>query len=175
MGNDSAKKRILTNTAVLRKYNVIILAVNATYVAHRMYYLWATFSRWHIAAFVMTSLVYAVTYIAIIRKAAAARWKPLSEGGALISGGDDLDQKGVLEYCWDMLYVTMLVQLGSGFISDWFWMLYTVPPGYGFYHLWVTKIYPWISKPDDDGRGPEAQLSKTQEKKQARYNKSQGR
>lgn len=34
-----------------------------------------------------------------------------AQGGTLISAGSDLDAKGVLEYCWDLIYVTMLIQV----------------------------------------------------------------
>lgn len=63
----------------------------------------------------------------LLSKSAMPVYAPLEKGGQLISGGEDLDQKGgVIEYTWDMLYVTLFVQLTTGFISDWFWLLYTV-------------------------------------------------
>jgi hypothetical protein len=114
-----------------------------------MYYLWSSFSRFHVVMFALTSLVYAVCY-SLLSRSAKPTYAPLAQGGALIDGGVDLDSKGVVEYCWDMLYWTMLTQLTSGFLSEWFWLLYTVPPCVGFYYLWVKVIYPWISKPDEE-------------------------
>ena len=61
----------------------------------------------------------------LLSKSATPLYAPLEKGGALISGGEDLDQKGVIEYTWDMLYMTLFVQLTTGFVSDWFWLLYT--------------------------------------------------
>ena len=96
----------------------------------------------------------------LTRPAATGRYAPLKDGGALLSGGEDLDQKGLIEcasspctgvgsgcrsgcwaaahtggrrrthvlrYCWDMLYVTMFVQLSTGFLSDLFWLLCAPP------------------------------------------------
>ena len=49
-----------------------------------------------------------------------------------------------------MLYVTIFVQTTTGFLSDWFWILYTIPPVIAFYQAWTKIIYPWISKPDEE-------------------------
>ena len=67
-------------------------------------------------------------------------------------------QAGVIEYCWDMLFVSIFVQLGTGFVSDWLWLVYTVPPAIGLYYLWVKIIYPWISKPDEEPQAPEPKM-----------------
>ena len=55
-----------------------------------------------------------------------------------------------------MLYVNLFVQLTSAFISDWFWLVYLIPPSIGFYYLWTKVIYPWISKPDAEVENPMA-------------------
>ena len=66
-----------------------------------------------------------------------------------------------------MLYVNLFVQLTSAFISDWFWLVYLIPPSIGFYYLWTKVIYPWISKPDEEPEAPQ------QEKKQkVKYGKA---
>ena len=86
----------------------------------------------------------------MLSRAASPKYAPLEKGGQLLSGGADLSQEGVTEYTWDMLYVTMFVQLGTGFVSDLFWLIYLIPPSVAFYFLWTKVIYPWISKPDED-------------------------
>lgn len=101
----------------------------------------------------------------LIARAAAPKYAPLEKGGALISGGADLSQAGVLEYSWDMLYTTMFVQLSSAFISDWFWLLYLIPPSIGLYFLWTMVIYPWISRPDPEpAEAPDTQGKKAKVK-----------
>jgi hypothetical protein len=37
----------------------------------------------------------------------------------------DLDAKGLIEYQFDIIYITAFVQLTS-IISDWFWAIYAV-------------------------------------------------
>lgn len=53
-------------------------------------------------------------------------------------------------YTWDMLYITLFVQLTTGFISDFFWLVMLIPPSIGLYFLWTKVIYPWISRPDPE-------------------------
>ena len=131
-----------------------------------MYYLWATFSSWHIAGFCLTTTVYAVCYF-MLSRAAAPVYAPLEKGGGLVSGGSDMSQSGVTEYTWDMLYTTIFVQLSTGFISDLFWLIYLIPPSIGFYFLWTKVIYPWISKPDE-----EAQPEMPDKKQKVKYGKA---
>ena len=141
----------------------------ALYILYRMYYLWDTFSRLHMAAFAATTITYARLYF-FLAKAAAPKYAPLAQGGALVSGGSDLNSKGVLEYTWDLLYTTLFIQLTTGFISDWFWLLGLVPPSIGLYYLWTMVIYPWISKPDED---PAAAAAAAADRKQkVKYGKA---
>jgi len=167
MANDSAKKLLATNQALMKKYTAIIVGANALYIAYRVAYLWSTFSGWHIAGYSILLLVYAVCYF-MLSRAAAPTYKPLNEGGALVSGGSDLSQGGVLEYTWDMLYTTIFVQLTTGFISDLFWLLYLLPPCIGFYFLWTQVIYPWISKPEE----PTEPMAQEKQKAKVKYGKA---
>ncbi|KAH0587428.1 hypothetical protein H2248_006217 [Termitomyces sp. 'cryptogamus'] len=62
--------------------------------------------------------------------------------GSLISYGEDLNQAGVTEWCFDILYVTWTCQIGSGVFGEWFWWLYMVIPIYAVFKLWVSVISP---------------------------------
>ena len=135
----------------------------AIYGGYRIYLLWDTFSNWHAAGFALTTTVYAASYY-LFSASASPKYAPLKDGGKLISAGTDLNQSGLIEcareclelrrlppvswltergpgrrYTWDLLYTTMFVQLMTAFVSDWFWLLYLVPPSIGFYFLW-TKV-----------------------------------
>ena len=133
-----------------------------------MVYLWDSFSGWHIFGALLLTLAYAVCYF-MLSRAAAPKYAPLEKGGALVSGGTDLSQAGVIEYTWDMLYVTIFVQQTTAFVSDWFWLIYTIPPCIGFYYLWTMVIYPWISKPDEE-RPNAAQMQ--EQKQKVKYGKA---
>uniref|UniRef100_A0A7S2DRR1 Transmembrane protein 208 n=1 Tax=Haptolina brevifila TaxID=156173 RepID=A0A7S2DRR1_9EUKA len=157
MAGSSEKKLMASNQAILSKYRWILLGLNALYVAYRVAFLWDTFSGWHAAGYALTIIVYAVCWW-LFTMSAKPKFASVAEGGKLISAGIDLNQPGVMEYTWDIMYVMMFVQIGSGFISDWFWLFAVIPPSFGLYFLWIKVIYPWISKPD-----PEAQLAQEQQ------------
>ena len=44
--------------------------------------------------------------------------------GTLIAAGEDLAQPGVTEYCWDVIYVTWICQVGSSLFGEFVWWLY---------------------------------------------------
>ena len=58
-----------------------------------MYYLWDTFSVWHIVGCSILLTSTAICFY-ILKKAASPKYAPLEKGGALISGGRDW--RGVL-------------------------------------------------------------------------------
>eukprot|EP00310_Coccolithus_braarudii_P023786 CAMPEP_0183351738 /NCGR_PEP_ID=MMETSP0164_2-20130417/26222_1 /TAXON_ID=221442 /ORGANISM="Coccolithus pelagicus ssp braarudi, Strain PLY182g" /LENGTH=175 /DNA_ID=CAMNT_0025523997 /DNA_START=13 /DNA_END=540 /DNA_ORIENTATION=- len=149
MANEGAKKRVIKNAAFLSKTKWLVLGTNGAFLFFRAYYLWASFSNLHMLAFAATSVVYLLTYM-IFASAAQTRY---DEKGNLLDGGmhdlgEDLNKGGMIEYAWDMILLTIFVQITTALISDWFWLLYLIPPGVGSYFLWVKMIYPWISKPD---------------------------
>ena len=114
--------------AFMKTHTMILLIVNAIYLAYRVGLHFASFSGWHWVGLGFTSFVYLLTYY-LLRESAKPRYAPLNDGGALLSGGEDMDaQGGVIEYTRDMLYVTAFIQLATGFVSDWFWLLHLVPP-----------------------------------------------
>ena len=145
----------------MRKYLLIILSCNVAFLAFRVAYLFSTFSRWHQAGFALQLVSYAGLY-GFLRMSCTPKH---GADGTLIFGGEDMDSKGVLEYVWDLLYVTMFIQIGTGFVSDWFWATAIIPPGIGFYYLWSQFIYPWISKPDAE---PEQMMNRRQQREAER-------
>ncbi len=46
--------------------------------------------------------------------------------GALISAGEDLSRPGIIEWAFDVVYITWACQLASGAFGDWVWWLYLV-------------------------------------------------
>ncbi|KAH6915396.1 hypothetical protein BKA70DRAFT_1258842 [Coprinopsis sp. MPI-PUGE-AT-0042] len=81
-----------------------------------------------------------------------------SATGALISYGEDLNQSGVTEWCFDILYITYACQVGSGAFGEWFWWLYTIIPLYAVFKLWSSVISPMVL-----GRGSSSDASTTDE------------
>ncbi|CCM02806.1 uncharacterized protein FIBRA_04917 [Fibroporia radiculosa] len=87
----------------------------------------------------------------------------------LISAGEDLGRPGIIEWAFDVIYITWACQIGSGAFGEWFWCLYLVIPIYAIYKLWSTVISPMLlgrSPPPSvqDNNLPGGSASKRQEK-----------
>ena len=85
--------------------------------------------------------------------------------GALISAGEDLARPGIIEWCFDVVYITWACQVGSGAFGVWVWWLYLIVspvprlvvvrvldstsggqqiPLYAAFRLWSTVISPMV-------------------------------
>ncbi|KAG0702363.1 hypothetical protein DFH29DRAFT_922043 [Suillus ampliporus] len=115
--------------------------------------------------------VYVVTYLPALflsrylERMGTTRRDPTT--GALISSGEDLNQPGVTEWCFDILYVTWACQICSGAFGDWFWWFYLIIPLYAGYKLWSNFIGPMLGRSSAsaaEGGGEKETLSKRQEK-----------
>tara|TARA_B100000513_G_scaffold195169_1_gene125270 strand:+ start:2480 stop:3115 length:636 start_codon:yes stop_codon:yes gene_type:complete len=71
-------------------------ALQALYVLFRVYYLWDSFSRWHMGAYAAILLAYLALY-SFLKLSATPKYAPLAQGGGLVSAGSDLEQKGLIE------------------------------------------------------------------------------
>ncbi|KAI6164960.1 hypothetical protein EDD17DRAFT_1775295 [Pisolithus thermaeus] len=109
-------------------------------------------------------LIYVLTYLPALflsrylENIGTSRRDPTT--GALISSGEDLNQPGVTEWSFDVLYVTWACQVGSGAFGEWFWyFLSGVWTGLVGPFLWPSSSVP----PQDDAKKAETS-SKRQEK-----------
>ncbi|KAF8268283.1 putative opsin [Lactarius quietus] len=84
----------------------------------------------------------------------------------LVSSGDDLNQPGMTEWMFDILYISWFAQVGASIVGEWFWWIYLVIPGFLVYKLWGF-ISPMVfgrssALPEDEPK--QEGLSKRQEK-----------
>jgi len=92
--------------------------------------------------------------------------------GSLISSGEDLSRTGVIEWCFDIVYITWASQIGSAAFGEWAWWLFAIIPLYAGWKLWTMFIGPYFgfgrSSPaelgDDTTMSDSAGTSKRQEK-----------
>ncbi|PCH41367.1 putative opsin [Wolfiporia cocos MD-104 SS10] len=99
--------------------------------------------------------------------------------GTLISAGEDLARPGIIEWAFDVIYITWACQVGSGAFGEWFWWLYLVIPLYAAYKLWSKAISPMLlgrsSASESQADAPQKPLSKRQEKLQKRSERGDAR
>ncbi|KAN0097260.1 DUF788 domain containing protein [Tylopilus felleus] len=128
--------------------------------------------------------VYVVTYLPALflsrylESIGTSRRDPTT--GAIISSGEDLNQRGITEWCFDILYVTWACQIGSGAFGDWIWYFYLLIPSYAVYKLWCNFVGPMIGwsseeKSTEASTSEKSTLSKRQEKLRKRSEKGDSR
>jgi hypothetical protein len=106
----SSTKKIAKNVRIVQQHGAGIMLINAFFIFLRLYRNRHTASWGHYASLVPTTATYAICYFFLQAQAVQ---------------GDELFQKGLVEYCWDMLWVTMFVQVLACY-TDWAWVLYSI-------------------------------------------------
>jgi len=105
---------------------------------------------------------------------------PVRDGsGTLLNPGSDLNQSGITEWCFDILYLTWICQVGSAIFGKWFWLLYLAIPGFASYKLWTSALGPLLfsrgAKEDASKTEQAGPTSKRQQKLQARADRGDPR
>jgi len=109
MGSTS-NKRAVKNMQTVRYHGFAILLINAIFVAWRLYWNRGTATWGLYASLLPTSVAYGISYRLVMQHA---------------EDGSELFQKGLVEYCWDIIWVTMVTQL-LACVTDWAWALYSL-------------------------------------------------
>mmetsp|Transcript_5651 Transcript_5651/g.9761 ORF Transcript_5651/g.9761 Transcript_5651/m.9761 type:complete len:176 (+) Transcript_5651:92-619(+) len=143
MAKASAKKCLESNTKILRRHLYAILLANALFLAVRAVWMNHSFSYWHWAGFASLVVCYYVCYKSLASSAEAE----YDDEGKLIDGGTDLATvQGLSEYAFDVIYVGIFVQLGA-ILTDWFWLVWLIIPGFAFFKLWTLVLWPFFFAP----------------------------
>ncbi|CAL1701683.1 unnamed protein product [Somion occarium] len=168
MANASAKRVASQNAATIKSLRIGLILVCVLSLLFRFLLRCGTlsprrFSFW-IYVFSMVPSVFLSQYLIRI---GSPRHDPTT--GTLISAGEDLSRPGIIEWCFDVVYITWVCQIGSGAFGQWFWWLYSIIPAYAMYKLWNSALSPLLlgrsasadTTEEGDGKQP---LSKRQEK-----------
>ncbi|CAE6532814.1 unnamed protein product [Rhizoctonia solani] len=178
MANASAKKVAAQNEVAIRNLQMGMLVANALYWILRLLFrrpvLAGGPTSLYILTFIPTVVLYRhLTSIGLPRK------EPNT--GALISPGEDLNQSGITEWCWDIIYVTWGCAVGSSLLGNWVWWLYLVIPGYAAFKIYTKFVGPMFfnksgSAPvEEDATAAPTGPSKRQQKLQQRAEKGDPR
>ncbi|KAI9466792.1 hypothetical protein BJY52DRAFT_1234373 [Lactarius psammicola] len=86
--------------------------------------------------------------------------------GNLVSPGDDLNQPGMTEWMFDILYISWFAQVGAAIFGEWFWWIYLVIPIFVIYKLWgfISPMVFGRSSAQPEEEPKQEGLSKRQEK-----------
>jgi len=76
------------------------------------------------------------------------------ESGLLISSGEDLSRPGVIEWCFDIVYITWVSQVGSAIFGEWAWGIFAIIPLYAGWKIWTMFISPYLGFGKGSSSGP---------------------
>ncbi|KAF7790097.1 hypothetical protein EIP86_001047 [Pleurotus ostreatoroseus] len=192
MANASAKRIAQQNATTIKSLRLGMLIATVLSLFVRVFFQRGSLSPKKFSFWVyVLSLVPSVFLSRYLERIGSPRHDPTT--GTLISAGEDLGRPGILEWCFDVVYITCVLagacQVGSGLFGPWVWWLYLVVssclaesyaaphhleiayqiPGYAVYKLWGSLISPYLlgrsSTPaTPEDTGKKETLSKRQEK-----------
>lgn len=124
MAQKAKKDRAKANTTALNRLHIGTVAVHAFFLMTHV-----LFRR----SLVVYSLLSAPSIVCEFILETTGRPKYDSETGALTKSGDDLAQQGLIEYMFDVVWVTWTCILTVCIFGNWGWVLWVSIPAYGLY------------------------------------------
>eukprot|EP00475_Leptophrys_vorax_P013389 TRINITY_DN19785_c0_g1_i1.p1 TRINITY_DN19785_c0_g1~~TRINITY_DN19785_c0_g1_i1.p1 ORF type:complete len:174 (+),score=20.94 TRINITY_DN19785_c0_g1_i1:94-615(+) len=146
MANQGAKKRKDENEKHMQRLQQLIVTVNAIYILVRLSIFFSTFTWRHWVGLVISTFAYKTCFDQLASLAEPS----FDDAGGLLDGGADLSMGGMCAYLHDIIYITAFVQVAS-ILSDWFWLVYLVIPGFGLWKLWEVVLYPYFFTKTEPG------------------------
>jgi len=143
MANASAKKTAAQNETAIKILKIGMLVSNISYFILRLILPYRTFPpTWRqLTPYIMTAIPEFVLFQHLTSTGSPKR-EPTT--GALLAPGEDLSQRGVTEWCFDIIYITWVCQIGSALIGEFVWWLYLSIPIYAAYKAWRTLVVPML-------------------------------
>ncbi|KAL4241545.1 TMEM208 family protein [Abortiporus biennis] len=165
MANASAKRVASQNAETVKKLRLGMIISSALSLAFRLFFRRGSLSPKGFAFWIyVLSLIPSIFLSRYLERIGSPRHDPTT--GTLISAGEDLSRPGIIEWCFDVVYITWSCQIGSGAFGLWFWSLYLIIPLYAIYKLWGSFLGPMFrgsaAAPED--APPKENVSKRQEK-----------
>ncbi|KAI9294381.1 DUF788-domain-containing protein [Neoconidiobolus thromboides FSU 785] len=136
MANLQKKKIIQKNEQLLTQLQKIFLGVNAYFIIIRLLFQYSSLTFYNLLAYIFTVGLSWLIYFQLIKLA-----KPTLNGAQIVNPGEDLSSKGLISYMFDILYITWFIQVTTT-ISNYFWYVYLLIPGYGAYLLIFNIVLP---------------------------------
>ncbi|GJJ77281.1 hypothetical protein EMPS_09640 [Entomortierella parvispora] len=141
MANSSQKKIAHENGKTLLALRKGFIWVNAFYFFYRIIYHWSSFGFGLAISYLLTAGLTIVLYFQI-----NAMGQPrYNSKGELVDAGQDLTQEGLVQYAFDIIYVTWFVHVTSAFWSKMWWFYISIP-AYAGWKAWHLAIKPMLAR-----------------------------
>ncbi|RKP20506.1 DUF788-domain-containing protein [Rozella allomycis CSF55] len=138
MAKGSAKKTVQENekTVVFLKKGFIL--ANALHIFFRFIVFYSSLKFSHVVLYSVTGSIGLILFYQLKSMA-----KPeYNSKGDILHGGYNLNDDGLVQYMFDVIYVTWFVHVTT-ILHDNFWYFYLLIPTYAIYAI-VTKLGPYL-------------------------------
>ncbi|KAI0347493.1 DUF788-domain-containing protein [Trametopsis cervina] len=143
MANASAKRVASQNANTIKNLRLGMIISGVLALVFRVFFQRGSLSPKRFSFYIyILSLVPSIFLSRYLERIGSPRVDPTT--GTLISAGEDLSSSGIIEWCFDVVYITWACQIGSGLFGTWVWLLYLIIPGYAGYKLWGSVIAPFV-------------------------------
>ncbi|KAJ3430466.1 transmembrane protein [Anaeramoeba flamelloides] len=138
MGKKGAKKQILINNKIKKRLLYTMLISNLFYIIFKLVLRFKKTSKWCFVGLIVSDVAYF-----LCKKFIWGYGKPIfDQQGRVIDGGKDLSETGgMIQYFFDIIYITAFVHVTATFHSA-FWLFFLVVPCYAVYKIFVQFIWP---------------------------------
>ncbi|KAG0346887.1 hypothetical protein BG005_000467 [Podila minutissima] len=152
--NSSQKKIAHQNAKTLLSLRKGFIWVNAFYIFYRIIYHFGTFGFKLAFGYFATAGLTVFLYTQI-----NAMGQPrYNTKGELADAGQDLSQEGLVQYAFDIIYVTWFVHVTSAFWSKMWWFYISIP-AYAGWKAWQLAIKPMLARNAAAGAGSSSDAS----------------
>ncbi|PXF48571.1 hypothetical protein BWQ96_01740 [Gracilariopsis chorda] len=166
MANSSAKKLYKANAKRLSLLRTAIIFSNLLHVLP--FVIKRSIPRFHQIVFPILLMVYALPYM-FLRSAAQPTFDAY---GSIVDAGSDISGAGLLEYCHDLLFLTMVVQVGMLF-TKWMLLVFLVVPVFTVYKMCASPFSSSGTQGEEEELDEYAFMSRKERRKADRKAKRQ--
>lgn len=118
----AAKQIARRNTSALNNLHVITICVHAFFGLYRLLIHRRSATASVYTKYILFSLPAALIEV-YLEKISRPKYATGGDGN-LRRAGEDLDAQGLMEYLWDVIYVTWVCLLGVALLGEWVWWLW---------------------------------------------------
>jgi len=155
-------------TEWMRNCQLLSALFMGIYCLYRIVWNWESMNIWSWIAFAILFILNAYIYSALSTFSKVKR-----VGDEITDPGAPLDSPGLIEYHWDVLYLTWATMIASLF-TNWGWLILGIAPAYATYYLGSSLILPFFSKGNDNAEDDSQDLKRrdrAERRRQKAFNK----
>eukprot|EP01123_Difflugia_compressa_P015372 TRINITY_DN8591_c0_g1_i1.p1 TRINITY_DN8591_c0_g1~~TRINITY_DN8591_c0_g1_i1.p1 ORF type:complete len:171 (-),score=26.38 TRINITY_DN8591_c0_g1_i1:111-623(-) len=161
MSNTSKKKIVSANKKFLDFCTKLLIAINGLYLLGLILLHWGgwSFGIW------LSLIVFALLNGYIYNQLRSWAIPSFDDKGEILNPGLPLESEGLVEYHWDVLYLTWATQIVTLY-TNWGWLILALAPAYAVYQVFRLFIIPFFQREPEESEEDDSKAKRRREKRQ---------